>query len=279
MARSRRPSCHVEVGEGERGSDAHARGEVTPSDVTRGCLYIFEKTASGLMASLMASCTSLSSKYASQSPGMSANAGSTASLLLLLQLGSRLITFTLNQALLSFTTPAAFGTATIQLEPLLNTVLFLCREGIRATLARSSSARVSRKAVYRTSLLPLAFGIPLACAAFALYARSTAHAVAAQPHFRSSVLLYALATLVELASEPYFNRAQMAADVRLRVGIEGSAVIVRAVTTLLVILYGRDKLALLAFAIGQAAYSATLLIRYAWHYRHAQPAQSTDSSE
>ena len=197
-------------------------------------------------------------------PASTANA---AYLLLVLQLGSRLITFTLNQALLSLTSPAAFGTATIQLEPLLNTVLFLSREGIRSALVRSSANKRFGNAIFRTSLIPLALGIPLSFVAFSIYAQFTSRAVREQPFFATSVALYAFATGIELASEPFFNRAQIAQDIRLRVSVEGTAVISRAIVTLLVVLYGQDKLALLAFGVGQLAYALALAARYAWHYR------------
>lgn len=191
----------------------------------------------------------------------------TASLLVLLQLGSRLVTFTLNQALLSYTTPAAFGTAAVQLEPLLNTVLFLCREGIRGAIARQSKDTISSSEVKKLSLLPLALGLPLALAGFSLYARNTSVAVYQQDFFVPSVFLYALSAITELASEPHFNRAQLDLDVKLRVSIEGTAVIARAITTLLFVLYGRERYALLAFGAGQLAYALTLCIRYSWHYR------------
>lgn len=211
-------------------------------------------------------------------PPSSPSNARTASLLLLLQLGSRLITFTLNQALLSFTTPAAFGTATIQLEPLLNTVLFLSREGIRSALVRSTSSSSNGKSasgVRKTSLIPLAVGIPLSICGYALYDYSVSDAVRQQSGYSVSVMLYALATCIELASEPFFNQAQMAMDVKLRVSIEGSAVIVRAIVTLLVVLYGRDQAALLAFGAGQLAYATTLLARYAWHYRASELSAAT----
>lgn len=191
----------------------------------------------------------------------------TASLLVALQLVSRLVTFTLNQALLSYTTPAAFGTATVQLEPLLNSILFLCREGIRGALARQPKDNVSSKQITKLSLIPLALGVPLTLVGFWLYARNTTQAVYGQDFFATSVLLYGLAVVVELASEPYFNYAQVQMSVGLRVSVEGSAVIVRAITTLLIVLHGRDHMALLAFAAGQLSYACTLVVRYAWYYR------------
>ena len=190
----------------------------------------------------------------------------TASLLFLLQLGSRAITFALNQALLSLTPPAAFGTATIQLEPLLNTVLFLAREGIRNALLRSyDQSNISQK-VIKLSLIPLSLGLFVATGFFGFYASRITLDVATQPFFKQTVALYALATCIELASEPYFNRALIVNDVKLRVSIEGTAVVARALTTLLTILYGRETYALLAFGVGQLVYALTLLLRYALHY-------------
>src|SRR5579871_5739926 len=59
-----------------------------------------------------------------------------ASYLILLQLFTRVLTFTFNQLVLRHTTPAIFGFATIQLELLSNTILFVSREGFRIALQR-----------------------------------------------------------------------------------------------------------------------------------------------
>src|ERR1700733_2560590 len=59
-----------------------------------------------------------------------------ASYLILLQVFTRLLTFTFNQLILRHTTPSVFGFATIQLELLSGTVLFLSREGFRIALQR-----------------------------------------------------------------------------------------------------------------------------------------------
>lgn len=231
---------------------------------------------------------------ARSSPSSAASSAHTASLLVLLQLASRLVTFTLNQALLSFTTPAAFGTATIQLEPLLNTVLFLSREGIRNALIRRKNDSTSeqdgppgarhggisgRRAVYTISLIPLAAGIPLSVLFYSFYARSTSLNTSRQPFFLPAVILYGSATCLELLSEPFFNRAQLEMDVKLRVSVEGSAVIVRAITTLLAIVYGGERWALLAFGLGQFAYATTLVARYYWHYKLSNASDMTSPAE
>ncbi|KIM26738.1 hypothetical protein M408DRAFT_180306 [Serendipita vermifera MAFF 305830] len=62
-----------------------------------------------------------------------------ASSLVLLQVLTRLVTFFLNQILVRLSTPQVFGTAAIQFELLLSTILFLSREGVRLALLRSST--------------------------------------------------------------------------------------------------------------------------------------------
>lgn len=218
----------------------------------------------------------------------------TASLLVLLQLGSRIITFSLNQALLGFTTPAAFGTATIQLEPLLNTVLFLSREGIRSAIVRSASAADKQRqqqpdgahvqgtpssSIWKTSWIPLYAGIPLTLLGFGLYAKRAASSVKSQASFKHAVCLYGLATLLELASEPWFNRAQVDNNIKLRVSIEGTAVVARAIVTLAVVVAGGESSALLAFGLGQLVYSLALITRYVWHYRSSKISGSGRESQ
>lgn len=61
-----------------------------------------------------------------------------ASYLVLLQFVSRMLTFTLNQVLLRFTSAQTLGIASVQLELLLNTILFLSREGVRCAAIRVS---------------------------------------------------------------------------------------------------------------------------------------------
>ena len=59
------------------------------------------------------------------------------SALVLLQAASRILTFVLNQALVRLASPAVFGTAAIQFELLISSILFLCREGVRLALLRT----------------------------------------------------------------------------------------------------------------------------------------------
>src|SRR5262245_22140911 len=64
-----------------------------------------------------------------------------ASTLVLLQLFTRMLTFILNQVLLRYTSPSTLGIATVQLELIIMSILFLCREAIRCTLLRQDDDR------------------------------------------------------------------------------------------------------------------------------------------
>jgi oligosaccharide translocation protein RFT1 len=71
-----------------------------------------------------------------------------ASSLVLLQILTRLVTFLLNQALVRLSTPQIFGTAAIQFELLLSSILFISREGVRLALLRApdeTSKKLSKK--------------------------------------------------------------------------------------------------------------------------------------
>jgi oligosaccharide translocation protein RFT1 len=211
-----------------------------------------------------------------------------------LQLFSRLITFFLNQSLLHLATPEAYGTASIQFELFLNTILFLSREGVRNALLRSDSLRpkpdsdsapVDNKGkkpagnkvsdeferTLRVAYVPLLAGIPLACGSCLAYWWVASAEAKAQSWFSVALLVYTAAAVIELASEPLYNLAVAQSRTQLRVRAEGLAVISRTTTTFLVLLYDykygyHGVLALLGFAAGQLSYSFVLVSLYAASY-------------
>jgi oligosaccharide translocation protein RFT1 len=132
---------------------------------------------------------------------------SSASLLVGLQLGSRLFTFGLNQALLRFVSPGAFGIAAIQFELLSSTILFLSREGFRNALIRAWSDKKPQEAgIVNLTLLPMIVGVPVAGLASLVYRASCSRETADQPFFDTAIVIYALASCLELASEPLHIR-------------------------------------------------------------------------
>jgi oligosaccharide translocation protein RFT1 len=207
-------------------------------------------------------------KQPSQAPNLLATSVSSASSLVLLQLFSRLFTFTLNQALVRLASPQTFGTAAIQFELLLSTILFLCREGVRNALLRAHPLSKSRRAdsstdlVANISYLPIILGIPIAIIAAVLYVTASSPSTTSQPYFHVSVALYAAAAFLELASEPLYIRTQNDLRFNVRIRAEGSAIVSKTVVTFVILVAAPSKWALVAFAVGQATYGFITLVSY-----------------
>lgn len=148
---------------------------------------------------------------------------SSASSLMGLQLLSRLFTFGLNQALIRIASPQVFGTASIQFELLLNTILFLSREGVRNAFLRVNS-QLPEKAGDRDeegdalardvrvvkaknmAILPLYLGVSISVVTAVLYRRYSSGATKSQPYFGSAIFIYVVAAVIELLSEPMHIR-------------------------------------------------------------------------
>lgn len=200
-----------------------------------------------------------------------------------LQLVSRLFTFFLNQALFRLASPRAFGTAAIQFELLLSTILFLSREGVRNALLRKRIGVANN-----LSFFPVLVGVPLALVTTLAYTRYAATETTIQPGFYAATAVYAVAAVLELWSEPMHNRyvietsttksfwsihrAMSELKTNVRVRAEGTGVVCRTLVTLAVFVYegmtetAEGELALLAFAIGQLSYSLCVLLVYLKHF-------------
>ncbi|KAI0726276.1 Rft-1-domain-containing protein [Fomitopsis betulina] len=199
-------------------------------------------------------------------PDLLNNALASASSLVLLQVLSRVFTFIFNQALVRYVSPQVFGTAAIQFDLLLSTILFLSREGVRNALLRSPEAKTTARLVTNIAALPALLGIPAAALITLVYLASTSASTAAQPHFRLSVAIYAVAASLELLSEPLYIRAQNELRFALRVRAEGIAVIMKTSVAFTVLVLGDAEWALVAFASGQAAYGLAVLVTYILAY-------------
>lgn len=134
--------------------------------------------------------------------GLISSTVSSASRLIGLQLLSRMLTFVLNQALFRMVSPSVFGTASVQFELLLNTILFLSREGVRTSILRGD---LSKDAIARLSQKPSQFGIPLALALALGYYKLASEETRDQPGFLPAVSAYAISACIELWQEPMHN--------------------------------------------------------------------------
>ncbi|KAK4120141.1 Rft-1-domain-containing protein [Parathielavia appendiculata] len=215
--------------------------------------------------------------------GSSTQALRGASLLILLQVVSRAITFVANQVLLRFLTAQLLGVST-QLEVYYLSVIFFARESLRVAIQRQDSSdlssstgkggngprnnnNTSAQAAVNLGYLSIALGIPLAFLFGWLYLSSlSADTLAAAPNLVISLYIYALAAVLELLSEPAFVVMQTRLQFGTRATAESAATFLRCLVTLGSAVWGASGDAgVLPFALGQLSYGAGLLAVYTWH--------------
>jgi oligosaccharide translocation protein RFT1 len=199
--------------------------------------------------------------------------------LIFLQFGTRLITFSFNQIITRLSTPSSFATVSIQFETLYNSILTLSREGTRNALQRQprNNALLSTQDQQRENQLlnistkPFIAALPIANLLVGLYYFTSDTYTTQQSGFNLSLALYLFAALVELLSEPMYIRAQRELNFKLRVRIEGLAVILKAIITLSLIAFFGDSVVLVAFGVGQLVFSASVTFGYLLHYWSEDP--------
>ncbi|MCJ1389777.1 Oligosaccharide translocation protein rft1 [Xylographa bjoerkii] len=202
-----------------------------------------------------------------------------ATFLILLQIGSRALTFAVNQVLLRFLSPELLGISS-QLELYCISVLYFARESLRVSLQRQRVDTregdhgppeirniTSRRAqeVVNLSYIAVLLGPLLAFTFAALYVRKAGPAVLAIPYLYQSLVLFSIATIVELLAEPCFVVAQQQMLYGLRASAESSATFTRCVLTCAVVVWASvsgQNLGVLPFAVGQSGYASVLNIVY-----------------
>ena len=179
-----------------------------------------------------------------------------ATFLILLQVGSRALTFAINQILLRYMSPELLGVAT-QLELFSISVLYFSRDSLRVALQRQPDN--IQKVVNLASLAAL-LGTPLSFLMGALYSRTGLPKV---PYMGESLWIYGIASIVELLSEPAFIAAQQKLLYKVRAGAETAATISRCLITCGAAIWASNSgrsIGVLPFALGQMAYAAALLL-------------------
>ncbi|KAI8643235.1 Rft protein-domain-containing protein [Parasitella parasitica] len=185
-----------------------------------------------------------------------------ASYLILLQFLSRMMTFSLNQIMLRYISKETFGIASVNLELLSSTILFISREGFRSALIRSSK---NQQTIINLAYIPTLFGLITTLITCAYYLSTISEEQSAQfPFYRLAVISYGAASFLELLVEPLFVLALNQLYFQLRVTVEGVAVIFRCLITFGLTLYfaGDEQLGILAFAIAQFAFGVIMMMGY-----------------
>lgn len=215
-----------------------------------------------------------------------------ASLLILLQVFSRAVTFIANQLLLRFMTASLLGVST-QLEVYYLSVLFFARESLRVAIQRQGpltsdpapatkdtkpkqgddgkrDARAQEtQAVVNLGYVAIILGLAVAALLGWMYLGSIpAATLLSTPYLVPSVYIYALASILELLSEPAFVVMQVRLQFGARASAEGVATFGKCAVTLAAAVWASRngvELGVLPFALGQVAYGSGLLVTYTWY--------------
>ncbi|KAB5571756.1 oligosaccharide translocation protein RFT1, variant [Coniochaeta sp. 2T2.1] len=211
-----------------------------------------------------------------------------ASLLILLQVGSRALTFMANQVLLRFMTASLLGVSA-QLEVYYLSVLFFARESLRVAIQRQGSEdkgnfskesgrgsdgekttdATTTQAAVNISYLAIILGAVVATVLGYLYHSTVSQSsISATPYLSPSLFLYAFAAMIELLSEPAFVVMQIRLQFSVRATAEAVATFLRCFVTLGSAAWASFnglELGVLPFALGQASYGVALLAVYTWY--------------
>lgn len=228
-----------------------------------------------------------------------------ATILMLGQFFTKIITFILNNLLVRFLSPRIFG-ITAFLEFILSTVLFFSREAIRLSTLRiaqndddsdeneklhndthitksdsNSNVNVLQVAV-NFAHVPLYIGIPLSLVLTTWQYRNINDYFVSLPFFTWSILLIWCSIIVELLCEPFFVVNQLMLNYATRSRFETISITFGCLINFIVV-YSFDKrwinividadeeiskegIAILAFALGKFIYSVSLLSCYFYDY-------------
>ncbi|TWU73791.1 Oligosaccharide translocation protein rft1 [Metarhizium rileyi] len=204
-----------------------------------------------------------------------------ASLLILLQLISRLITFVANQLLLRFLTPRLVGLSS-QLEVYYLSVLFFARESLRVAIQRQGTTeaasstgekkdepllvtRRDSQAVVNLGYLAIFLGLFVSTALGWMYLAYANESTLQTSYLVHSLHLYGLAAMVELLSEPCFVLMQRRLQFGTRATAESTATFLRCVVVFLSTVFASKRrldIGVLPFALGQLTYGVSLLLVY-----------------
>lgn len=203
-----------------------------------------------------------------------------------LQVGSRALTFIVNQILLRFLSPELLGIST-QLEVYSISVLFFARESLRVAIQRQTAepengtpkqdldvpdghvdgrtAAGKTQAIVNLAHVSLYLGVVFAVILAWLYLRYTDSIVLQTPYFHGSFKIYSLAAVWELLAEPCFVVVQHKSLMKIRGKAEAIATVLRCLTTCVSAVWASRNsidIGVLPFALGQAAYAISLALVY-----------------
>jgi len=171
----------------------------------------------------------------------------------------KVFTFVVNQIIIRQSSPEVFGIASVQLELLLSTLLFLSREGIRLALLRVNCSDSAKKRQQLVNLSWVPFCVVfLVTVVIYMYCPNIVGGMS-----RTVVLLYCTGALLECVGEPWFNYYNNAFNLTPRVRADSIAVSARSVFTYLCVV--RWDMGVTGFGFAQLMYGASHCITLMAH--------------
>lgn len=195
----------------------------------------------------------------------------------LISIALRFASFILSQATVRFVSAAALGKASVPLELLLGTALFVSREGFRLALTKESAkksdvdandGRIEQQKMINVSWLSVPLGAIISMIALFMhlstcnYNTSTASEGESKSEneltdYKLAGALYCFASFIESLSEPLVIRCLQQMDVTTKAKAEGAALVLKSVSCFGCLYMLSSNWAVSAFGISQLMYGLT----------------------
>lgn len=194
------------------------------------------------------------------------------------QLISKLFTFSLNQLLLSYTSPSALGISQL-IEFILDYTFFLSKEAIRLTISKLPESSLTTKIQwtinysYLSFLIYLIFGSPIIY--WKIVCNNKDISLLLYPLTIHHIILSIITCVIfELFAESYYNVNQyIKLDFKTRTKIESTSGFIKCIIQFISVIFIAPQLGLintdvnsyvLGYLIGQIAYSISICLLY-WY--------------
>ena len=210
----------------------------------------------------------------------------------LLSIALRLASFILSQATVRFVSAAAFGKASVPLELLLGTALFVSREGFRLALTKESGKksddndadakdggrRLEQQQMINVSWLSVPLGAIISMIAMYMHLRTCIKSSSIGSEgdsknenelldYKMAGILYCVASFIESLSEPLVIRCLQQMDVTTKAKAEGVALVIKSISCFGCSYILGSNWAVSAFGVSQLLYGVTFTTIM---YRHGR---------
>lgn len=191
----------------------------------------------------------------------------------LLSIALRLTSFILSQATVRFVSAAALGKASVPLELLLGTALFVSREGFRLALTKDVTEKkgydghTQQQQMINVAWLSVPLGTMISMFAMYLHIHTCnnqnkgggeeAQSENEATDYKIAGILYCLASFIESLSEPLVIKCLQQMDVTTKAKAEGVALVSKSVSCFVCLSILSSNWAVSAFGISQLMYGFT----------------------